>query len=178
AQTKNNVRIQQAVTVGTVQKRRHPDLESSEREDHHRHAEGRREECGIVEQASQRVPVFSFAFGRIELTERRLRKQQKQQCQQHSGRSSSIEWGPPAVLWTHDSAEQVSQRGSDREREIKHSHDPPSFFNRKQVCDKGWRKNDKAGFADAHQGVTNEQLVKVCRDGSEQSCPTPHQSPG
>src|ERR1035438_7851089 len=140
--------------------------------------EGRGEKCGIVDQASQRVPVFSFAFGRIELAERRLRKQQQQQRQQHSGRSSSIKWSSPTVLWTHDSAQQISQRGSDRKREIKHPHDPPTFLNRKQVCDKGWRKNDKAGFADAHQGVTNEQLVKVCRDGGEQSGPTPHQSPG
>ena len=50
AQAKDNVRIQQAVTVGAMQKCRHPDLQASEREGHHRHAQGCGEERGIVDQ--------------------------------------------------------------------------------------------------------------------------------
>ena len=54
----------------------------------------------------------------------------------------------------------------------------PRFSTGKHVGDKGWGKNDKAGFANAHQGMTDEQLVKVCRDGGEQSGPAPDQGPG
>src|SRR5208337_1946411 len=74
-----------------------------------------------------------------------------------------------------DSAQQIPQRGSDRDREIKHSHHPPSLFGGEHVGDKGWRENDKAGLADAHQGMANEQFIEVAGEGGEESSPAPHQ---
>ena len=108
AQPEDDVRFQQAVAVGAVQKGRHPDLESAEREGHHRHAESCGEKCGIANQALQRVALWELAFGRIELAQRRLWDQQQQQGQQNSGRGSHVERNAPAVLWTHDAAQQIA----------------------------------------------------------------------
>ena len=54
----------------------------------------------------------------------------------------------------------------------------PAFFDGKHVSDKGGRQNDEAGFANADQGVTNQQSIKVRGNGGEQSRPAPHHGPG
>src|SRR5208282_3278557 len=154
--SKNDICVEQGIAASAMQKRGKPNLQPSQRERHHRHAERGRKEGWITEQTLERVSLGSVAFGRIELAEGWLRNKQKQQGQHHSGRSPNVEWSTPAVRGAHVTAQQVSQRRSDRNRQIKHTHNPAAFFNRKHVRDKGWRKNDKACLAEAHQSMTNE----------------------
>src|SRR4029077_13397628 len=80
-----NAGIAQAVAVYPVQKRRHPDLQAAEREGHHRHTEGCREECRIAEQSLQRVTLGRLMKRVVEIPQRWLWDEEQQECQQHTG---------------------------------------------------------------------------------------------
>src|SRR5439155_22440703 len=72
--------------------------------------------------------AFRDFFRAIELTQWRLWNEQQQKRQQHSWRSADVKERAPSILRPHDSAQQVAERRTNRNRQIEDAHHASAFF--------------------------------------------------